>query len=129
MPLIRIDIKRGRTPGQILALCDALHAGMLEAFEVPDRDRYQIVHEHDAHTLIVQDTGLDIPRSEDVVVISVVSRPRPQEAKVKFYRCVCEQLKKRCNIASSDVLISITTNTDVDWSFGHGKAQFLTGEL
>jgi hypothetical protein len=23
----------------------------------------------------------------------------------------------------------ITQNTDEDWSFGHGRAQFLTGEL
>jgi hypothetical protein len=29
----------------------------------------------------------------------------------------------------SDVVVSIVTNSDEDWSFGNGRAQFLTGEL
>jgi hypothetical protein len=30
---------------------------------------------------------------------------------------------------SSDIVVSITSNSDADWSFGYGRAQFLTGEL
>ena len=26
-------------------------------------------------------------------------------------------------------MVSIVSNTDADWSFGNGRAQFLTGEL
>jgi 4-oxalocrotonate tautomerase len=26
-------------------------------------------------------------------------------------------------------MVSVTENTDEDWSFGYGRAQFLTGEL
>lgn len=129
MPLINIHIRKGRTPDQIKVLCDAIHEGMLEAFNVPVRDRYQVVHEHDAHTMIVEDTGLDIPRTHDVIVISVVSRPRTQEAKLKFHDLVCKHLYAKCGIASSDVVINITSNTDADWSFGYGRAQFVTGEL
>jgi hypothetical protein len=29
----------------------------------------------------------------------------------------------------ADLIVSITENSDEDWSFGHGRAQFLTGEL
>ena len=129
MPLIHIHIRKGRTPDQVRLLCDAIHAGMVEAFGVPVRDRYQIVHEHDAHMLIIQDTGLDIPRTDEVIAIGVVSRPRSLDAKLKFYELVCKKLHDQCGIASSDVLISITTNTDADWSFGYGRAQFITGEL
>ncbi|MGL5687640.1 MAG: tautomerase family protein, partial [Weissella cibaria] len=28
-----------------------------------------------------------------------------------------------------DVMINLVSNTDEDWSFGLGKAQFLTGDL
>jgi hypothetical protein len=38
-------------------------------------------------------------------------------------------LWEHCAIATSDVMISLVTNTDEDWSFGNGRAQFLTGEL
>lgn len=129
MPLIRIDLPKGRTPAQIGALCDAIHTAMLEAFGVPERDRYQIVHEHEPHTLTIQDTGLGIPRSGKLIVISVVSRPRNQGAKLEFYRRVCERLQSECGVASSDVLINVVTNTDADWSFGYGRAQFITGDL
>lgn len=32
-------------------------------------------------------------------------------------------------IAPTDLIISVSENTKADWSFGVGKAQFLTGEL
>jgi len=32
-------------------------------------------------------------------------------------------------IPPSDVVVSMVTNSDEDWSFGNGRAQFLTGEL
>ena len=46
-----------------------------------------------------------------------------------FYRLLCEALQKNCGIVPSDVMVSIVDNTDVDWSFGNGEAQFLTGKL
>ncbi len=129
MPLIRIDATAGRTPEQVKQLLDAAHRAMLSAFQVPERDRYQIYEEHAAEHFIVQDTGLGIPRTKQVIVVTVISRPRSQEAKQKFYAELCRELKESCGIEASDVMVSIVTNTDVDWSFGNGRAQFLTGEL
>ncbi len=129
MPLIRIDIRKGNSPEDIKKLCDAVHDAVLTAFKVPVRDRYQIVYEHAGHTLIVEDTGLGIPRSNKLVVVSVTSRPRNEEAKLTFYRVLCEKLDKHCGISAADIVVNISTNTDADWSFGYGRAQFLTGEL
>jgi hypothetical protein len=33
------------------------------------------------------------------------------------------------SLDSADLVVSITDNNDEDWSFGYGRAQFLTGEL
>jgi len=129
MPLMCMDIIEGRSPDEIKALTDAVHRAMLAAFKVPERDRYQIVQEHKATHFIAQDTGLDIPRTEKFVLIRVTTRPRTAEQKQAFYRLVCEELKAACNIESSDVMISMVSNTDEDWSFGLGRAQFLTKEL
>jgi hypothetical protein len=49
--------------------------------------------------------------------------------KKTFYGELCRELKACCGIEPSDVVVSIVTNTDADWSFGNGRAQFLTGEL
>ena len=40
-----------------------------------------------------------------------------------------EELERSCGIAPSDLVVSIIENTDEDWSFGLGRAQFLTGDL
>jgi len=129
VPLVVVDLIAGRSAEQVRALLDGVHDAVVQALEVPERDRYQIVHEHEPSRMVVQDTGLGIERSQDVVVIQVTSRPRPHEQKVALYRLVCEQLENRCGISPSDVMVSIVENTDEDWSFGHGRAQFLTGEL
>ena len=129
MPLIRIDAVAGRTPEQIHQLLDAAHRAMLAAFQVPVRDRYQIYEEHPAGHMIVQDTGLGIERTANVVVVTVISRPRTEEMKKAFYAELCRELQASRGIAASDIMISIVTNTDADWSFGNGRAQFLTGEL
>ena len=129
MPLLRFDLIEGRTNSEIETLLDAAHRAMLAAFKVPERDRYQIVQEHKRGRMIVEDTGLGIERTDKVVVVQVISRPRTREKKEAFYRLLCEELERTCGIAPSDVMVSIVENTDADWSFGLGRAQFLTGEL
>jgi hypothetical protein len=129
MPLMRFDLIEGRSAEELHTLLDAAHRAMVRAFAVPERDRYQIVHQHPPAHMIIEDTGLDIPRTRSVVVVSVNSRPRTTEAKQKFYAELCRELKDNCGIESNDVMVNIVTNTDADWSFGFGRAQFLTGEL
>jgi len=129
MPLIRFDLLEGRTDAELKTLLDAAHEAMLEAFKVPAGDRYQIVTEHKPSRMIIEDTGLGIPRTKDVVAVQVFTRPRSEEAKQDFYRLLTEKLQAACGIAPSDVMVSCMVNSDADWSFGHGRAQFLTGEL
>lgn len=129
MPLLRFDLIEGRSDQELQDLLDAAHRAMLAAFKVPEGDRYQIVHEHPASRMIIEDTGLGIARTDKVVFLQVTTRPRPKEAKETFYRLLAEELEKSCNIAPSDLVISMVQNSDEDWSFGHGRAQFLTGEL
>jgi len=62
-------------------------------------------------------------------VLHVVSRRRSTEMKRRFFELVAANLAKRCGLDSADLIMSITDNGDDDWSFGYGRAQFLTGEL
>ena len=129
MPLLRIDVIEGRSAGELKDLLDAIHCAMLAAFKVPVADRYQIVHEHPAAEMRIEDTGLGIPRTERIVMVQVTTRPRSRIEKQKFYELLCDELLRRCGVKASEVVVSITQNTDEDWSFGYGRAQFITGEL
>jgi hypothetical protein len=75
MPFLRIDAYHGRSKVEVAGLLDAIHRAVVEAFNVPERDRYQLYQEHHADHLVVQDTGLGIARSERTIVISMTSRP------------------------------------------------------
>lgn len=129
MPLLKIDVIKGRSDEALSTLLNTIHDAMVEAFDVPVRDRYQILAEHEPSRLIIQDTGLGFTRTDNVVVITAISRPRSAEMKQQFYNLVTQQLERHCGISPQDVMISIVINSDEDWSFGLGKAQFLTGDL
>ncbi|ARW10823.1 tautomerase family protein [Acetobacter ascendens] len=129
MPLLHFHLVKGRNPEEIRTLLDAAHEAMLAAFKVPERDRYQIVSEHDANHMVIEDTGLDIPRTNKFVLLQVTSRPRSKEQFAEFYRLLAEALQQKCGIESSDLMVSVVENSAEHWSFGYGRAQFLTGEL
>ncbi|BCE07630.1 tautomerase family protein [Bacillus paralicheniformis] len=129
MPLLRFDLIEGRDEQALKKLLDTVHDAMVEAFNVPEKDRYQIVHQHPANELIIQDTGLGLNRSKDLVVISITSKTRTESQKEKLYALLAEKLEAECGISPEDVMVSITENGDADWSFGLGEAQFLTGKL
>ncbi|MBU3571282.1 tautomerase family protein [Priestia aryabhattai] len=129
MPLLRFDVIEGRDEKELKKLLDATHRAMLEAFGVPERDRYQIVHQHPAHEMIIEDTGLGFERSKDLVIISVTSKQRTEEQKQALYKLIVKELGESCGIQPKDIMISIVENGNADWSFGMGEAQFLTGKL
>jgi phenylpyruvate tautomerase PptA (4-oxalocrotonate tautomerase family) len=129
MPLLRIDVIQGRSEAELKELLDVIHGATLAAFKVPERDRYHIVHEHPVAEMTIEDTGLGIPRTERIVMVQVTTRPRSRLEKQNFYELLCQELLLRCGVKASDVVVSITQNADEDWSFGYGRAQFITGEL
>ncbi|MFJ7509392.1 tautomerase family protein [Peribacillus simplex] len=129
MPLIRFDLIEGRDKNSLRTLLDAAHRAVVKAFDVPEKDRYQIVHQHPAHELIIEDTGLGFERSKNLVVISVTSKQRREEQKQYFYKVLVQELGENCGIEPNDIMVSIVTNGDADWSFGLGEAQFLNGKL
>jgi len=129
MPLLCFDLIAGRSENQIKRILDVTHEVMVNAFNVPDRDRYQIVREHAPSRMIIEDTGLGIERTPNMMVLQVTTRPRSRAMKQAFYSSLVKQLDAACGVAPGDVVVTFVTNTDEDWSFGLGRAQFLTGEL
>jgi hypothetical protein len=129
MPLLRFDLIERWDEKSVTRLLDAAHDAVVKALGVPVRDRYQIVHQHPAHELIVQDTGLGIQRSNKVVLITITSVHRADEFKQALYKALSEEIERRCGISPNDIMISLVTNTKSDWSIGCGEAQYLEGKL
>ncbi|MDR3191411.1 MAG: tautomerase family protein [Lactobacillaceae bacterium] len=129
MPLLRFDLYKGWEKPKIKQLLDITYEVMLDAFGAPVGDRYQIVTQHEPEEFIMEDTGLGFTRTEKFVLLSVRTRPRTQSQKQQFYATLAVRLKEELGIQGNDLMINLMTNSDEDWSFGNGEAQFLTGDL
>lgn len=129
MPLIRIDLVEGRSDQQITAIGDALMRTLVEVYGLPERDRFQIVTEHAPGRLTALDVGLGIERSEQVVVIQIFTQEgRSTDEKQELFAALASALAE-VGVAGSDLVIGVVENTAADWSFGFGRAQYVTGEL
>jgi phenylpyruvate tautomerase PptA (4-oxalocrotonate tautomerase family) len=60
MPLVRIDLRRGKSPAYKKAIYDAIYKAMTEVFNVPENDRFMIVNEHDADNFVHAESYLGI---------------------------------------------------------------------
>jgi|SRR5215212_101861 phenylpyruvate tautomerase PptA (4-oxalocrotonate tautomerase family) len=129
MPLVRIDVQKGRTSEELRRLADTIQDVMLDVFAAPPGDRYQIITEHDKGQIIAEDTGLGFERSNGVVIIQIFQQGRSTEQKVAAYAELAERLDAECGVRPEDLIISMNANRHVDWSFGLGRAQFIDGSL
>ena len=129
MPLVRIDVQEGRTPEQLRRLADVVQDVMLEVFEAPERDRYQIITVHPVGHIIAEDTNLGLERTDELVVLQIFQQGRTDDHKRAAYARLAERLEIEVGLRPSDLIVSVVANERADWSFGLGRAQFLDGDL
>jgi Tautomerase enzyme len=106
MPLLCFDLVEGRSEWQLKRILDVTHEVLVSSFNVPQRDRYQIVREHPPSRMIIEDTGLGIKRTPNMLVLQVTTRPRSRAMKQAFYKSLVEKLEAVCGFAPSDVVVS-----------------------
>ncbi|HSL36081.1 MAG TPA: tautomerase family protein [Arthrobacter sp.] len=129
MPLVRIDVNQGRTPAQLQSLSRGIHDAIVAEYGIPERDYFHVLTEHPAGQILAQDAGLGFERTPDVVMIQIFTQGgRSQEAKQSLFAAIAEKLAA-VGVAGEDVFIGYVENTAGDWSFGFGRAQYVTGEL
>jgi|SRR5579859_4885478 len=126
MPLVTIDVLKGRSAAQLDDIADAVHTAMIECLAVPPRDRFQLIHEHEPGRLRFDPDYLDIHRDERFVLVRLtLVRGRTAEVKQAFYRRLAELLGERAGVPAECVMVTLVENTLEDWSFGRGEANLL----
>lgn len=129
MPLMRVGMIRGRSKAEIRQILDIAYQVASEEFHLLPRDRYQVVTQHEPEEMVIEDVGLGLPRSAKFLLFSLTSSPRAEADKERFYARLVQELSTHTDVAPSDIMINLVTNTKADWSFGNGEAQFLNGKL
>ena len=125
MPLVRIDLVKGKSPDYRRVIGEVVYEAMLQTINVPKNDRFQVITEHAAEDFVYDPNYLDIPRCNDCVFIQVtLNGGRTLEQKKAFYQAVAEGLHDRLKLRKEDVLISLVEVAKENWSFGNGIAQY-----
>ncbi len=125
MPLVRIDLPRGKPPEYRHGVGDVVYEAMRTTLNVPENDRFQVITEHAPGGLVIDPTYLGIERSPDALMIQVtLNAGRSVELKKAFYRAVADGLHARLGLRREDVFISLVEVPKENWSFGNGEAQY-----
>ena len=125
MPLVRISLLKGKPASYRRKVGDAVHQALVEAIDVPAKDRFQLISEHEAEDFVYDREYLGIARSRDLVMIQItMSFGRSLALKRALYRTIAERLAAAVQLRPEDVLINLVETAKENWSFGNGIASY-----
>jgi phenylpyruvate tautomerase PptA (4-oxalocrotonate tautomerase family) len=126
MPLVRIDLRKGKSAEYVRAVGEAVHRAMVETIDVPARDHFQVISEHDSNHFVYDPDYLEVRRTDDVVFVQVtLSAGRGAAMKQAFYARVVKLLGEKPGVRPEDVVICLVENQREGWSFGRGLASYV----
>lgn len=126
MPLVRISLRYGKPATHLAALRRGIYEAMRETFDVPEDDRFILIHQHDAGEFDCDRHYLGIERSNDLVIVQIACNDsRSAEQKQAFYRRVADKLAANPGLRREDVFINLLETGGENWSFGNGVAQLV----
>jgi len=123
MPLVKVQIYKGKSAEYRRSIMDGIHAALVEAIKVPEGDRMQALRELDPEHF-ERSEG----RSENVTLIEITMfKGRSLEAKKNLYKAIARNLEKAPGISGKDILIVLYEPPMEDWSLRDGLAASDTG--
>ena len=115
MPLVKIDVRKGRSPSEKKALLEAVHAALVEVLKIPDDDRTQRLCEHSPDDFEIPPT-----RTDRFTLIEITMFPgRSMNAKRHLYQALVRNLAP-LGIAPSDVFIVLHEPAMENWGVRGG---------
>ena len=125
MPLVKLYLRRGKSPEFKKSVADAVHEALVATANVPNDDRFQIIHELDNDSLIAHPSYGGVNRSDALIIVEItLNAGRTIEIKKNLYADIAARLGNAADVRPDDVLISLVEVTKENWSFGDGKATY-----
>jgi 4-oxalocrotonate tautomerase len=125
MPLVRMTLAAGRPAADRRRMADAVHQALVDTANVPADDRFQVVQEVPADSLIWDAGYLGQARSPQVVFIEItLNAGRTVEVKRALYAAIAAGLGKAAGVRPDDVLVNLVEVPRENWSFGGGVMSY-----
>jgi len=125
MPLVRIDLARGKPAEFRKTLGEIIYRAMRETINVPENDKFQIITEHPPEDLNIADNYLGNTYSKDILIIQItMNAGRTIEMKKVFFKRIADDIHAQLKLRKDDVFINLVECVKENWSFGGGIAQY-----
>jgi len=111
MPLVRIEIIKGKTLEYKKTLLDAVHTALVNAIQIEGWDRFQRLYEVEDELFERSET-----KTDKFTLIELTMFPgRTKKQKAKVYEEITRELEARLGIQPTDVFIVITEPPNENW--------------
>ena len=125
MPLVKIYLRKGKSPEYLRSVSDAVHQALVATANVPPDDRFHIIEQLDADRLIAHPGYGGVNRSDDLLIVEItLNVGRTVEVKKSLYGAIASGLGTAADVRPDDVLVSLIEVAKENWSFGGGKATY-----
>ncbi|MFX1237445.1 MAG: tautomerase family protein [Promethearchaeota archaeon] len=117
MPLVRIEIRKGKRRDYKKALLDGLHDALVFSLKIPEQDRTQRLYELEPENFEIMNS-----KTENYTIIEITMfQGRSLDAKKLLYKEIINNLSKSPGISGNDIMIVIHEPPLENWGIRGGK--------
>lgn len=114
MPLVKVELIKGKSPEFKKTVFDCINDGLIESLGIEDWDRFQRIAEYDR-----EDFEIPSFKTENFMIIELTLFPgRTKEQKGKAIEIITDNIEKRLSVDPSDVFIIINEPPLENWGMG-----------
>lgn len=116
-PLVRIEIRKGKSKDYKKAVLDGVHDALVKSMKIPEHDRFQRIYE-------LEDENFEAPlnKTDNITLIQItLFKGRTIEAKKSLYKTINKNLAENPGIPGDDITIVLIEPSLENWGVRGGK--------
>ena len=119
MPLVRIEIIKGKSVDYKKNLLDAVHIALMNAIQIEDWDRFQRLYEIEDELFERSES-----KTDKFTMIEITMFPgRTKEQKARIYEEIVKELYERLEIQATDIFIVLNEPPNENWGLAGKQRQ------
>jgi 4-oxalocrotonate tautomerase len=115
VPLVNITLREGTPPEYRKAIADGIHRAMVESLEIPEDDRFELVHEQAPENMLHDPVFFGVERSDQSLFIQIFINVRPLAQKQALYATIVQNLTRNPGVGKADIFIGLVEVAPENW--------------
>lgn len=129
MPTFTVNVPAGKfSREEKIALSDAYHRALMDAFGAPPGDRFLVINEYEEGSIFIDPHFPDMQRTDRAMFLQIIiGEQRTTDERRKLAQLCARYAAEAVGISQDDVAINMIPVPLDTFSFGRGKLQLAEG--